>query len=96
MKKQQHSKTKSKQEFTDAVRKKKIKFTTELSEIITQYYIDYLKNDKEPTISPIDIIGVLDFLKMDFYCRHNKFVILKQIERNQSDGVVHESDVSYS
>ena len=101
MKKQQHSKkitSKSKEEFIDDVRKQKIKFTTELSEIIQQYYFEYLKKIEkgEPTITPVDIIGILDFLKLDFYYHHKSFLILKHIERNQSDGAVHESDVSYS
>ena len=99
--KKQHSKkiaSKSEQEFIDDVRKQKAKFTIELSEIIQQYYSEYLKNigKRQPTITPVDIIGILDFLKMDFYHHHSRFLILKHIEQNQSDGAVHESDVSYS
>jgi len=91
MKKREQSK---KSESVDEQRELRKKFTNELFAIIDRYYTDFAekKTNDQPTLYPLEILGVLELLKLHFFFQHNTTVQIR-ILQNQNDELAH--DYSY-
>jgi hypothetical protein len=63
--------------------------TNQLSDIINKYYSQILaeKSNGLPSLKPIDIIAVLELLKLNFYCEYTR-IILQEMNKTEDIPIV--------
>ena len=80
MKKKQTKKT----DEADIKRLTRIKCHAELEETIYKYYYPYL-TEPGANLTPIEIIGMLELVKIQFYIHHTEYIKMKNQNTDPKD-----------
>lgn len=90
-------KSKTEEEILKAVLDVKAQFASDLEEIIDQYCLEFIEKKQRnlKILCPLDILGVLELVKLNYFCSSKNRIIDRRKLQNQNMEDDHDCDFSY-